>query len=345
MKKNGFKTKLTEFHYGNTSNINFCQYFVLKILSFFYKIITVTRNFLYDKYFLDIECVNARVISVGNITTGGVGKTPVVAEAAKFYAKKYGEKVCIISRGYGGHLNNKQINVIKDNSGIKYTAYEAGDEPFWLAQNTPDDVVILTCANRVKAAEYAVNKYNATKIILDDGFQHRRLNRDCDIVLVDSEKKFGNNSLLPLGPLRESLSSLKRADRMYVVSKNIEHKKADIYAKELAAKYNKPTKVCKIEPDIIYNIGNNDILDKTQPVTVVCAIGQPQQFIKFLKDLNIIETRIFDDHHCYSYDDFEGINGNIVTTEKDAVKIKALGLHNVYALRLKTSIDLTGLLD
>ena len=338
-----FKTELTKVHYNRQSDINPFLIKFFDICSFFYNLVTSVRNFLYDKLILKIDCVSARVISVGNLTTGGVGKTPFVAEMANYYASKYGEKVCVISRGYGGSLDNREIHIIKDISGIHHSAVEAGDEPFWLGENTHTEVIVLTCADRVKAAEFAINHFQVTKIILDDGFQHRKLYRDTDIVLIDSEKRLGNGKLLPAGPLRENISGLKRADIIYVVSKNTDHQRALDYAKVLKYKYDKDVRLCKIEPDKIYNIKTGGELDKTLPVTVLCAIGQPEQFVKFLSDLKIGRKIFFDDHHVYTKDEIAHIKGNIVTTEKDAVKLKGFGFDNIYALKLKTTADFRGI--
>ena len=334
-----FKTKITKFHYNRGTDINPNLLKFFSLCSVFYNLITSVRNFLYDRLILKVECVNARVISVGNLTTGGVGKTPVVAEIANYYANKYGEKICILSRGYGGSLDNKQVHLIKDISGIHYTAEQAGDEPYWLSENSHPEVIVITCANRINGAEFAVNKHQVTKIILDDGFQHRKLYRDCDIVLIDSEKRFGNKALLPFGPLRENLSGLNRADIIYVVSKNIDHSKAETYVKDLKKQTGKDVRLCKIEPEKIYNVKTGEILDKKQPVTALCAIGQPEQFVKFLSDLNITRRIFYDDHHVYTKDEITHIKGAIVTTEKDAVKLKAFGLDNIYALKLKTTIN------
>ena len=137
----------------------------------FYGIGSALKNKLYDKNIIKPKKVNSFVISIGNITTGGVGKTPVVSEIAKYFIAK-GYKTAIISRGYGGKLSNKNINVISDGEKIYYNARLAGDEPFWLAENTKGAVVI-TSKNRYKAAKYAIEKFGVTKIILDDGFKHR----------------------------------------------------------------------------------------------------------------------------------------------------------------------------
>lgn len=335
-----FKTEITNFHYKRASKLPVFLGPILKLVSFFYDCISLIRNFFYDKGIFPVVRVSANVISVGNITTGGVGKTPVVAQIADYYASFPEKKVCIISRGYGGHLNNKKVNEIKINGEVLCNAYYAGDEPYWLATNTKSNVFVITCANRVKAARWAIEKYGITDIILDDAFQHRRIYRDADVVLVDSEMKFGNDAVLPFGPLRENLSGLKRADRILVVSKNIKHNKAEQFARILSKKLEKEVNLCRVEPDIIYNIKTNKLLDKNLPVTAVCAIGQPDQFLKFLSDCNVTNTVIFEDHHSYLYDDIAKLQGNIVTTEKDAVKIQRFGFDNVYALKLKTSLDI-----
>ncbi|MBO7672795.1 tetraacyldisaccharide 4'-kinase [bacterium] len=339
-----FKTQMTKIHYNKAGKVNPILMSFLNFCSLFYNAVTSVRNFLYDKLILKISCVNARVISVGNLTTGGVGKTPVVAEIADHFANKYGEVVCILSRGYGGNLDNKKIHVIKDLNGIHYSAIEAGDEPFWLSKNTHPEVIVITCADRVKGAEFAVNNYHATKIILDDGFQHRRLYRDTDVILIDSEKRFGNNKLLPSGPLRENLSGLNRADIIYVVSKNTDHTEAQKYADYLKKTYKKDVRLCKIEPDEIYNIKTGEELDKIKPVSALCAIGQPEQFVKFLEGLSLKDKILFDDHHIYTKEELSKIDGNVVTTEKDAVKLKDFNLDNIYALKLKVSIDINHLL-
>ena len=334
------KTKITKIHYGNTQNLLFC---ILKICSVFYSVGSGLKNFLYDKEILHPKNVDAFVVSVGNLTTGGVGKTPVVAEIAKYYVNN-GEKVAIVSRGYGGKLDNKNVNVISDGINLHYNAEMAGDEPYWLAVNL-NMCAVLTCSNRYRACKFAVENLGVTKIILDDGFQHRKMHRDIDIVLVDSEKRFGNGYELPSGPLRENIRNINRADKVVVVSKNLGHDAAEKYMKQLKKEYKKEVLLCKIEPDYIYNIISGEHLEKGCEITALSAIGQPEQFYKFLEhDFLIEEKRTFDDHHQYVRDDLRDISGIIVTTEKDAVKLSLLGNPNIYALKLKTDIDINKLL-
>ena len=340
-----FKTEITNLHYNRKNNLpNWLKTFLV-IGSVGYGLVTAIRNLLYDRYILPIDCVGAKVISVGNLTTGGVGKTPVVANIANYFAKNEKERVCIISRGYGGHLDNKEINIIKQNGKILFDAYYAGDEPYWLSENTMPNVIVLTCANRVKACNFAVNELGATKIVLDDAFQHRKIHRDVDIVLVDSEMRFGNEKVLPLGPLREFQSGIKRADVIYVVSKNTNHTNAINYAKSLAKKYRKDVRICRVEPDKIYNIKTGKEFNRMDFAVAVCAIGQPEQFFQFLDGCKIAKTVTFEDHHTYTREDISSLRSAIITTEKDAVKIKHFGFQDIYALKLKTELDLEGIFD
>lgn len=334
------KTKITEIHYNKDA-----KGFLVKLLdfcSFFYGLGSSLKNSLYDKKILHPKKVDAFVISVGNLTTGGVGKTPVVAEIAKHLTEK-GETAAIVSRGYGGRLSNKNINVISDGNKTYFNAHLAGDEPYWLSQNTK--AIVITTKNRFKGAEYAVKKFGAKYIILDDGFQHRKLHRNIDIVLMDSVKGFGNEKLLPAGPLREGTEAFKRIDKFVVVSKDTNHARAEKLAKIMGKKMKLNAFVCKTEPDYIYNIKTGEKLPMGAAITAMCAIGQPEQFFAFLKDFDIKQKIAFDDHYQYSQDDIKNISGSIVVTEKDAVKLQAFDYDNIYALKLKTVIDVKGLLD
>ena len=330
------KTQITKLHYDKNAHGMFFN--VSRFASLFYGLGSGFKNLLYDKNILKPKRVDAFVISVGNLTTGGVGKTPVVAELARYFVEK-GERVAIISRGYGGKLNNKKVNVISDGINLFYKADMAGDEPYWLAVNL-NMCAVLTCADRIKAAEYAIKELGVTKIILDDGFQHRKMARDLDIVLVDSEKLFGNENLLPAGPLREGMEGFKRIDKLVIVSKNTDHSRAEKLARVYSKKQGIPTFVAKVEPDYAYNIISGEHLEKGAEVAALSAIGQPEQFYKFLKDYDVLKTITFDDHHQYAADDISSIEGNIITTEKDAVKLALLQRPDIYALKLKTVLDI-----
>ncbi len=329
------KTDITKLHYDKCAKGLLFK--MLKFISIFYGIASEAKNFLYDKAIIKPKKVDAFVISVGNFTTGGVGKTPVVAELARYFVDK-GERVAIVSRGYGGKLNNKKVNLISDGINLYYKADQAGDEPYWLAVNL-NMCAVLTCSNRYKACQYAIKELGVTKIILDDGFQHRKLHRDLDIVLADSEKLFGNENLLPAGPLREK-PDFKRVNKFIIISKNIEHSRAEKLAR-IFEKKGVNSILAKVEPDYVYNIISGEHLEKGSEITALSAIGQPEQFYAFLEnDYKIKEKVTFDDHHQYVLSDIDNIEGNIITTEKDAVKLALLGKANIYALRLKTSFDI-----
>lgn len=330
------KTQITKLHYNK--NAKGLLFNLLKFCSIFYGIGANAKNLLYDKNIIKPKKVDAFVISVGNFTTGGVGKTPVVAELARYFVEK-GERVAIVSRGYGGKLNNKVVNIISDGINLYHKADMAGDEPYWLAVNL-NMCAVLTCSNRYKACKYAIKELGVTKIILDDGLQHRKLHRDLNIVLVDSEKMFGNENLLPAGPLREK-PDFSRVDKLLVVSKNIDHTKAEKLARIMEKKQGVKTLVGKVEPDYVYNIISGEHLEKGSEITALSAIGQPEQFYQFLEpDYKIKEKVTFDDHHQYVIEDIENIDGNIITTEKDAVKLALLGKTNIYALKLKTTFEI-----
>lgn len=334
------KTKITQMHYQRDSKG--VLFDILKFCSYFYGFGSRMKNFLYDNKILKPKKVNAYVISVGNMTTGGVGKTPVVSEIAK-YLVNLGQRVAIVSRGYGGKLDNHKINMISDGTSVYFDAVQAGDEPYWLAENT-QGAYVFTCRNRYLAAKMAVEKFGIQVIILDDGFQHRKLHRDLDIVLMDSVKGFGNEHLLPAGPLREGPEALERIDKLVVVSKSVKHETAERVAKIMQKRLNIPTSVCYTEPDYVYNIKTGQRLMEGLAVTAMCAIGQPQQFYDFLSDYQVVKTVTFDDHHQYAPIDIVDISGSIITTEKDAVKLARFDRDNIYALKLKTVIDVENLL-
>ena len=330
------KSKITELHYSRVKNF---LYTLLWFPSVLYRLITNFRNYLYDKSIIKSVTVNANVISVGNLTTGGVGKTPLVAEIAKYYIAK-NEITAVISRGYGGKLSSKNVNVISDGKQIFYDAKMAGDEPYWYAENITG-LIVVTCSSRVKAAKYAINKFGVKNIILDDAFQHRKINRNLNIVVVDSDKRFGNEKVLPQGPLRESLSGIKRADKIVIMSKGSKNYNDTInFAAEMNAQ------ICDAAPAEVYNIKTGIHIADGVTVTAMCAIGQPEQFFNFLTPrFNVVNKIIFDDHHFYTKSDIKNIDMPIITTEKDAVKLKNLGFDNIYALKLRLNINCKDLLN
>lgn len=353
------KLFLSKLHYEKNPN------FIKKILTEFlsvcsipYHVITSFRNFLYDKNILKSYCFkNVTVISVGNLTTGGVGKTPFTAELANYYINK-GKKVAVISRGYGGKLSNKEVNIISDGLNIKYTAKDSGDEPFWIATNCPS-VIVITCSSRVKAAEKAIKDFNCEIIIADDAFQHRKLGRNINLILVDSINQFGNSHLLPAGPLRESFSGIKRATAIVVTNKSDCIENALKYCDTIKNKFHKPVFLCEMTPDRAFDITTNEPLYLGANTIAFCAIGQPKEFFDFVQnDYNLSYAMEFPDHHSYTENDIELLiklaeqnNVNfLITTEKDAVKIKDIYLKlntsiKIFALKLKACADIEDILN
>ena len=347
------KLFISKLHYKKNPNIyEKAIILLLRGIGFFYNLVTKIRNKLYDNGVLPSHRSGAFVLSIGNITTGGVGKTPFTLEAAQYYLG-LNKKVAILSRGYGAQLDNKEPNLISDGSGPKYSAAECGDEPAWLASYAKGAYVV-TCRSRVKAEKFIRKTYNPNFIILDDGFQHRRMKRDLDIVLIDAKNKFGNGYVLPAGPLREDLSCIKRADKVVVVNKGYDSKNALKYCDYLKKRFKKETYLCKLVPDYVYNILTGESLPKDSRVMAFSAIGQPESFYDFLKkDYKLVAILDFADHHTYDREDVSKIihyaqEENIdciVTTEKDAIKIVDV-IRDVelpvkfYALKLKAYIDI-----
>ena len=175
----------------------------LSIFTYPYLAVLNTRNILYKNGIIKSIRLPVKIISIGNITTGGTGKTPLVEFTAK-YLNEMGKKVAILSRGYGGNNSSQESN---DN---------VNDECLTLRENL-QDVPVLAGKDRVKNGERAIRDYAADCLILDDGFQHLKLKRDLDIVVIDSLNPFGGENLIPRGSLREPLRNLGRAD-LFVIS-------------------------------------------------------------------------------------------------------------------------------
>lgn len=317
---------------------------ILIFLLFFprvcYELVVKIRLFLYKHNILKKYKVNALTISVGNLTTGGVGKTPITAALSKYYKQK-GYKIAILSRGYGSKLNIKNVNVLSDGEKIYFDAGIGGDEPYWLAKNCPG-VAVLCCASRVKSAKYAVEKLNCDVLIIDDGYQHLQLDRDINLLLIDSIKVFGNKKSLPQGPLRESLKEIERADKIVIVDKansNI----LSFMKDEMQKLTQKEIIICKMLPDKIYNIKTEEEINEDKKVLAFSAIAQTSQFYNLLTNFDVVKTIDFPDHHKYTQKDVDNLLNEaknvgaeiLITTEKDAVKLQEFECENIFALKLK----------
>lgn len=306
----------------------------------FYGKITNFRNALYEKGVFESFSLGAKTISVGNITVGGTGKTPLVALVAEILAET-GEKVCIISRGYG-RQNPKSRVLVSDGQKVLAEAKFAGDEPFELAGKLLGKAIVISDANRVAAAKWARENFKITAFVLDDAFQHRRAKRDLNVVCIDATNPFGNRKMLPLGILREPLENLKRADLIVITRANlVDEKEIKSLKSEINNYASCPIFTAKNVVSEITELSDfnsvSKIANRKSNITnafAFCALGNPNNFFEQLRreNLDLIAAETFPDHHFYAQKDVEKIEKAareksaeiLLTTAKDAVKLKNL---------------------
>jgi tetraacyldisaccharide 4'-kinase len=191
----------------------------LSPFSLLYRVVVGARNSLYEKGVFKSHSLQALTVSIGNITVGGTGKTPLVAYVARILAEG-GEKVCVLTRGYKRENPQKRV-LVSDGEKILADVKKAGDEPLELAGKLLGVAAVIADANRVEAGNWARANLGITAFVLDDAFQHRRARRDLDIVCLDAMNPFGDKKLLPAGILREPLANLKRAEAVVVTRANL----------------------------------------------------------------------------------------------------------------------------
>jgi tetraacyldisaccharide 4'-kinase len=307
--------------------------FFLRILSFLYSFAVQCRLAAYKTGFLSAKHLPAHVISVGNITTGGTGKTPFVVMLAQ-WAGTHGFKVAILSRGYKRKKNADSL-VVSDGKESVASVDNAGDEPVMLAKKLTS-VPILVSKKRFKIGSLAIRLFNSELILLDDGYQHLSLHRDVNILLVDAKKGFGNKSLLPLGPLREPVEQVKRADMIIItrcINKHTGGKLVGYFQKNFPAKSifrsrHFPDKV--IFP-FAHKIHSPDILTGKN-VVVFAGIANPDYFLETVESCgaHVIHFQTFPDHHFFSNHEIKELASwekipnvdFLLTTEKDWVRIE-----------------------
>src|SRR5215470_9419201 len=183
---------------------------VLPPLTALYSAITRARISLYERGTFRTTKLEKPVISIGNITTGGTGKTPLVEWVARTLAAQ-GKRVCILTRGYGRKDPHLQV-IVSDGYGILASPAEAGDEPYLLATKLTGQAAVISSADRIAAGQEAIKDFGTEAFVLDDGFQHLRLARDLNIACIDATNPWGGGRLLPYGRLREGREGLRRAD-------------------------------------------------------------------------------------------------------------------------------------
>jgi len=181
---------------------------IATLVAWLYDKVVALRNLLFDHGVLKIHRLNCPVISVGNLAMGGTGKTPMVVWLARLFSEE-GYRVGIVSRGYGG-VESRRVTVVSDGENILADQAISGDEPLMLARQL-SGIPVLCSTKRVKAGKAAIEKFNCNVLVLDDGFQHRYLARDLDVVMLDSRDPYGSNRVFPRGTLRERAAALARA--------------------------------------------------------------------------------------------------------------------------------------
>lgn len=295
----------------------------LRSASLLYGFAILMRNGFFDTGLLRQEKLPCKVISIGNITVGGTGKTPMVIYLAHLLKDK-GFRPAVLSRGYKGKTK-APINIVSDGKRLLMKPEDCGDEPALIARSL-SGIPVLTGSQRVLTGRVAIEQFGADLLILDDAFQHRQLARDINIVLLNVEKPFGNGFLLPAGPLREGPSALKRADFIVHTGDNTKIT-ADFPAK--------PAYRARHRAVALINgaTGRESPLQNLQGrrVCAFAGIAKPEAFRKTLTELGALVVVFFPypDHHEYTREDIREIQKRaveektdmIVTTEKDGVKL------------------------
>ncbi|OGS27722.1 MAG: tetraacyldisaccharide 4'-kinase [Elusimicrobia bacterium RIFOXYB2_FULL_48_7] len=336
-------------------------YPVLWLLSVFYAlIVSLNRNFCLKNR----KILPGLTICVGNITAGGTGKTPAVILLAKYIAGKR-KKAAVLSRGYkrktrlSGRAGRDPV-VVSDGNNIVEPIEAAGDEPFLMAKNLPG-VPVVVCADRYAAGRLAVEKFAPDVLLMDDGFQHCRLFRDLDIVLIDCLDPFGGNHLLPLGFLREPVSSIGRAGIILLTNSNLvpEAKLETIIRRIKKHNHGAPIFKALHKPAGLEKIATGEKIALARfngtKVTALSSIGRPESFEKTLGLLGMVVSRNirYPDHHWYSESEVIKLPASglpVITTEKDAVRLEKIlkaGLQSglkghapeMYVLKIELEIE------
>jgi tetraacyldisaccharide 4'-kinase len=311
----------------------------LRPLSSLYGVMMKARRALYRSGRLPVHKLGVPVISVGNLTTGGTGKTPLVEWIASELAQT-GRRVCILTRGYGRQSAGARV-IVSDGKEILSDANQAGDEPLLLAERLQGLAAVICDADRVSAAHWAVENFKSQVFILDDGFQHLRVARNLNILTIDATNPWGNGKLLPAGILRESPSELNRADCV-VITRADDLQTTEALKHEIAAQSSGAPIFCSrmslsgLRP-IQGDHGQALITAeeaKASPVAAFCGIGNPESFFALLRrsGYQLRHTHIFRDHHRYTQSDIDRVAREsathgaqlLLTTAKDEVKLRSL---------------------
>ena len=340
---------------------------LLFIASRFYRMGIQFRNWMYDKRIIRNHALGCLVVSIGNLTCGGTGKTPVVEVFARTLSAK-GRRVAILSRGYRSkkrsiwfrlsHLFTEQEielppKVVSDGQNLLLNSEFAGDEPYMLASNLKN-VAVLVDKDRVKSGVYTINNFETDVIILDDGFQYLMLKPHINIVLVDSTDPFGNGHVLPRGILREPIKNIRRADYIFLTKSDGSHKLEHL--KNFLRRHTRRAEIieCCHKPKHLVKLFTGEQMPLEMlsglKVAALSAIARPESFEGFLEQLGaqLVLRDHYADHHRYTQQEIiDFINQAkaagaeyIVTTEKDAVRIPKLDRCDVPLIYLRIQIDI-----
>ena len=323
-------------------------------------------RFLYNARILRDSTLGVQVIAIGNLTWGGTGKTPVVEKFAR-ELRDEGRNVAILSRGYRSKpqpfhvwLKNKILfredttppRIVSDGKSLLLDSDMAGDEPYMLASNLKD-VVVLVDKDRVKSGRYAIEKYGCDTLLLDDGFQNWKLaGRRHDVVLVDRQEPFGNEHLIPRGSLREPHSHLSRANTIFITKSD--GNTAELRKRITTLNPTAPIIECVHSPMYLEDVftGERKTLDfiKGRKVASLSGIAQPESFEQSLVKLEaeLVYAKRFADHHRFSQQEvLNAINRGkkrqaelIITTQKDAVRFPKLDRRDLPILFMRVEINI-----
>src|SRR6266513_2899868 len=337
---------------------------ILYALSFIYERLVQLRLYLYRKRVLRERALGCLVISIGNLTVGGTGKTPIVEKFARAL-QSGGRRVAILSRGYKSVPRRRTWlsrlrgdsdlpRVVSDGKSLLLDSLTAGDEPYMLANNLKD-VIVLVDKDRVKSGRFAIDKWQVDTLLLDDGFQYLHLKHRLDMVLVDRQAPFGNEFLLPRGTLRETPRNLRRASYIFV-TKNTGEPNFDLMRR--IRRYNRTAEVieCAHKPLYLQNVFTDERLPlealRNTFVGSLCAIAAPASFEDALQKLgaHVDLAKRYIDHHYYTEAELNSFIQRcirrdlamIVTTEKDSVRMPRLPEAElkvpIYSLRVEIQI-------
>lgn len=324
---------------------------ILIPLGAIYSAVTRARLAAYGRGLLSVARLPVPVISVGNLTTGGTGKTPLVEWVCRALARE-GKKVCVLTRGYG-RANAKTQVVVSNGAALLAGERQAGDEPFLLAKNLLGTAAVICNPNRVAAGQWAIEKLNTEMFVLDDGFQHLRLARDLNLVTIDATNPWGGGTLLPYGRLREPATGLARADCVIITRAEQADNLTSLKKAVQQLVGGAPIFSSRMLTSRIRTIDGNDENSApavSQPAGAFCGVGNPEAFFHHLEreGYDLAFTRTFADHHKYRQSELDNLveeakaRGvrSLITTAKDAIKLSTFKLRlPCYVLEIQISID------